>query len=247
MHQPNPSVCALCELVALLSKNRTYAGPHCNATPSGHFLHTSHGTLHTLRFTLHTCTSQSTLHLISNHLSYSHLMSPHLSSSHLIPSLLTCHLSKFLSTVVFISSEHWKKFISIHLSSSARKKALNVRAKSLHKKKYGAQSFSTQKLETQMHLQGRILTTSFVLQSLSLREVRPSTTLYYKSCTKHFPVLLCTTKLAQSTSQYSFVLQSLRKALPSTTLYYRPCAKYFPSGNISLSQPWCSHSTTIYD
>ena len=32
----------------------------------------------------------------------------------------------------------------------------------------------------------------FVLQS-------PSTTLYYKACTKHCPVLICTTKLAQST------------------------------------------------
>ena len=116
------------------SKNRTCARPHCNATPSEHFLHTSHGTLHTLHFTLHNCTSQSTLHLIWNNLSYSHLMSPHLSSSHLIPSLLTCHPSKFFSTV-FISSEHWKQFISTHLSSSAWKKALTVRAKSLAQKK----------------------------------------------------------------------------------------------------------------
>ena len=105
VRQPGPSVCALCELVALLSKNRTCARPHCNATPREHFLHTSHGTLHTLHFTLHTCTSQPIRHHISNHLSYSHLMSPHLCSSHLIPSLLTCHLSKFFSTV-FISSEH---------------------------------------------------------------------------------------------------------------------------------------------
>ena len=56
----------------------------------------------------------------------------------------------------------------------------------------------------------------------------PSATLYYKSCTKHFPVLLCTTKLAQSTSQYYFVLQSLHKLLPSTTLYYKACTKHFP-------------------
>ena len=53
-------------------------------------------------------------------------------------------------------------------------------------------------------------------------------TLYYKACTKHFPVILCTTKLARSTSQYYFVLQSLNKALPSTTLYYQACTKYFP-------------------
>ena len=67
----------------------------------------------------------------------------------------------------------------------------------------------------------------FVLQSL--HKLLPSTTLYYKACTKSFPVLLCTTKLAQSTSQYYFVLQSLHKALPSTTLYYKACAKHFPA------------------
>ena len=33
--------------------------------------------------------------------------------------------------------------------------------------------------------------------------------------------ILCTTKLAQSTSQYDFVLQSLHKVLPSSTLYYK--------------------------
>ena len=56
----------------------------------------------------------------------------------------------------------------------------------------------------------------------------PSTTLYYKACTKHSAVLLCTTKLAQTTSQYYFVLQSLHKALRSTTLYYKACTKDFP-------------------
>ena len=44
--------------------------------------------------------------------------------------------------------------------------------------------------------------------------------------TKHFPVQLRTTKLAQSTSQYNFVLQSLHKVLPSTTLYYKACIKF---------------------
>ena len=52
--------------------------------------------------------------------------------------------------------------------------------------------------------------------------------MFYKACTKHVPVLLCTAKLAQSTSQYHFVLQSLQKLLPSTTLYYKACTKYFP-------------------
>ena len=57
---------------------------------------------------------------------------------------------------------------------------------------------------------------------------RQSTTSYYKACAEYFPVLLCNTKLAQSTSQYYFVLRSLQKALPSTTLYYKPCTKYVP-------------------
>ena len=74
----------------------------------------------------------------------------------------------------------------------------------------------------------------FVLQDL--HKILPSTTLYYKACTKHFPViilyytactkyfpvLLSTTKRAQSTSQYYFVLQSLHKTLPSTTLENQP-------------------------
>ena len=69
----------------------------------------------------------------------------------------------------------------------------------------------------------------FVL--LSLHEVLPSTTLYYKACTKDFPVLLYTTKLAQSTCRYYFIPQSLHKALPSTTLHYshyKACTKHFP-------------------
>ena len=52
----------------------------------------------------------------------------------------------------------------------------------------------------------------FVLQSL--HKVFPSTTLYHKACTKHFPVLMPITK-------------ACRKLLPSTTLYYKACTKYF--------------------
>ena len=44
----------------------------------------------------------------------------------------------------------------------------------------------------------------------------------------YFPVLLCTTKLAQSTSQYYCVLQSLHKVVPTTTLHYKACTKSFP-------------------
>ena len=56
----------------------------------------------------------------------------------------------------------------------------------------------------------------------------PSTTSYYKARTQYVPVLLRTTKLAHSTSQYYFVLQSSHTVLPSTTSYYKACTQYFP-------------------
>ena len=62
----------------------------------------------------------------------------------------------------------------------------------------------------------------------SLHKALSSTTLYYKACAKHFPVLLRTTKLVKSTPQYYFVLQSLHSVLPSTTSYYKACTKHFP-------------------
>ena len=81
----------------------------------------------------------------------------------------------------------------------------------------------------------------FVLQSL--HKVLPSTTSYNKACTKYFPVLLRTTKLAQSTSQYFFVLQSLRKILSSTTSYYKACTKYF---QVLLRTTKLAQSTSQY-
>ena len=76
-----------------------------------------------------------------------------------------------------------------------------------------------------------------------LHKLLPSTTLYYTACTKHFPVLLCTTKLAQTRSQYHFVLQSLHEALPSTTLYYKACTKHFA---VLLCTTKFAHSTSQY-
>ena len=72
----------------------------------------------------------------------------------------------------------------------------------------------------------------FVVQSLrtalpSLRKVLPSTTVYYKACTKYCPVLLWTTRHAQSTFQY-YVLhgwQNTHKERPSITLYYKACTQ----------------------
>ena len=69
---------------------------------------------------------------------------------------------------------------------------------------------------------------------LVLHKALPSTTLYYKACTKHVPVLL-------------LVLQSLHKALPSTTLYYKACLKHFPVLLLALqSLHKALPSTTVY-
>ena len=60
-----------------------------------------------------------------------------------------------------------------------------------------------------------------------LRTTRfPSSTSYYKVCTKYFLLVLRNIKLAQGTSHYSFLPQNLHKELPGTTSYYRACAKY---------------------
>ena len=118
-------------------------------------------------------------------------MSPHLTSSHLIPSLLTCHLSKFFSTV-FMSSEHWKK---VHLNSS------------------------------------QLLCMPESPYRQSLHKILPSTTSYYKACTK-------------STSQYYFVLQSLHKVVPSTTSYHKACTRYFPVLLRTTKQHKTKHTRT---
>ena len=82
------------------------------------------------------------------------------------------------------------------------------------------------------------------------KETVPSTTSHYRACTNYFPVLLSSTKLAQSTSQYYFVLRSLHKVLPSTTSYYKACTEHFPVvlrtiayDNITLTTRRRSHST----
>ena len=230
-------------------------------------------TLHTVLFTPRT--SHFTLALRTPHFISSQiieLFSPHVSSPHLIPSLLTCHLSKFFSTV-FISSEHWStflissKFVSTHLSCSARQKSLTVREKSLAQKNdwaqkllnteaWGTDAF-TQKSHCKILLYYKactkhfpvLLCTTILAQSTSqyfllcLHKALPSTTLYYKACTQLFPVLLCIAKLAQSTFQYDFVLEDLHKALPSTTLYYKACTKYSP---VLLCTTKLAQSTSQY-
>ena len=117
---------------------------------------------------------------------------------------------------------------STHLSCSARQKALTVREKSLAQNKHWAQ-----RVFPHRSLRHRCIYIGKPLQD----------TLYYKACTKHFPVLLCTTKLAQSKSQYYFVLQSLHKVLPSASLYNKACTKHVP---VLLCTPKFAQSTSQY-
>ena len=64
---------------------------------------------------------------------------------------------------------------------------------------------------------------------LCTKKLAESTSQYYcvLQVHKHVPVLLCTTKLAQTTSQYYCVLQSLQKHVPSTTVHYKAGTNYF--------------------
>ena len=59
-----------------------------------------------------------------------------------------------------------------------------------------------------------------------------------------FKMSFCATVIAQSTSQYYFVLQNLHKVLPSTTSHYKACTKYFP---VLLRTTKLAQSTCQYD
>ena len=163
-------------------------------------LHSSHPTLHTshVHFTLHT----------SSHLKSCKLFSPHLTSSqqvvffnclHLVPALI--NLSHLLEVLLNSS----QLFCTPESSYCQREVSCT-------------KNHWAQKTCAHRSLRHRCIYTEKPFQN----------TLYYQACTKHFPVLLCTTKLAQSTSQDYFVLQSLHKALLSTTLYYKACTKHVP-------------------
>ena len=86
-------------------------------------------------------------------------------------------------------------------------------------------SFSSTLLSSNLSLLSSLLCFSSVHIVGSLTSKLPS---IREACTSYSPVLLCTTKLAQTTSQYYFLLQSVHKELPSTTVYYKACTKHFP-------------------
>ena len=163
MRQPGLCARALCEAVAvLLSKNMTCARPRCNATPSEDFPLTSHCTLHTLHFALHTCTSHSTLHLTSNHVSSSHLISALLISSHL-----------FSPVIKVSSSQLFSSHPGTDQPFSSPRSCLRA---------YTIRPFSSIELACAVRQPGTV-------------RALPSTTLYYKACTKLAPVLLLVLKL----------------------------------------------------
>ena len=116
--------------------------------PSAHFtLHSSHFTLHTshLHFTLHT----------SSHLKACELFLPHLRSSDLIPSLLTCHQSKFNCFHLIRALINLSHLLEVVLNSSqpfcAPECSYCQSDVSRTKITLGAESLCTQTLETQMH------------------------------------------------------------------------------------------------
>jgi hypothetical protein len=153
------------------------------------FLHTSHGTLHTPHFTLHTP------HFISSQIMCALLTSSHLISSHHIPSLLTYHLIRQV-LLNWLSSHPStgqpitspQKFSQLISADLHARKLLLSERSPLNKKPIGSRKFlHTNTWDTDAFRQ------------------------------KTLSEILCATKLAQSISQYSFVLQSLHKGRPSTT------------------------------
>ena len=125
-------------------RSMTCARPRRNATPSVHFLHTSQCTLHTPHFTLHTSHLHFTLHT-SSHLKACELFLPHLRSSDLIPSLLTCHQSKFNCFHLIRALINLSHLLEVVLNSSqpfcAPESSYCQRDVSRTKKTLGAESF----------------------------------------------------------------------------------------------------------
>ena len=143
------ALCGTCCAVASRERDRraTTLARNIKRTFSSHFtLRSSHHALHAshLHFTLH-----SSSHLKSSDFFAPHVTSSDLLSSHPIPSHMSC---KQVLLNCFHLIRALKKFISTHLSPSARQKALAVRAKPFDQETLSAQRLCMQKLETQVHL-----------------------------------------------------------------------------------------------
>ena len=120
--------CLLCANLLCCWSPRTW--PACDHVGTQHQANIFF-TLHTALFAPWTSRLTLALHIpqliLSQIIWLPHVTSSDLFSSHLIPSHM---LSQQVLLNCFHSSEHWKKFISTHLSSSAHPKALTVRKKS---------------------------------------------------------------------------------------------------------------------
>ena len=115
------------------------------------------------------------------HTSHCILHTPH-------STLHTCTSSQLISSELFSShfmSSHMpaKFFLAIFMSSERSSNLSHLTEASLN---------SSRLFCTSESLRHRCIYTEESLQN----------TLCYKACTKHLPVVLCTTKLAQTTSQY---------------------------------------------
>ena len=193
--------------------------------------HTSHCTLHAPHFTLHS--SHSTLHLIWALLTLSQLISSHLISSHM-SSKLSWITSQYYYWGTCMRRAPARCVLCAKLLQCCCPRTWPARDPGATQRQ--ANTFltlhialftpCTSHFTLALHLNSSHLSSYHLISCLPICQL--SSWVYYKACTKHFPVLLCTTKLAQSTSQYYFVPQSLHKALPSTTLYYKACTKHFP-------------------
>ena len=93
-------------------------------------------------------------------------------------------------------------------------------------------------------------TSQYIL--LGTTQLAPNTTLHYKACKNYFPVLLpqnlhkvlpqylCTRRQSDKKTILKHFLKGILKGKLLTP-------KLGKSADKSLSQPWCSHSNTIYD
>ena len=93
----------------------TWAGPWRNATPSEHFLHSSHCIFHTPDSTNHTCASSQ---LISSKLFSSHFMSSHMSAKFFLAIFIS---SDHSSTFLILQPIRWLSFCSQPVCSPSHK------------------------------------------------------------------------------------------------------------------------------
>ena len=223
---------------------------HCTLHTPHFTLRTSHSTLHLISSHLSSSRQisphLSSSHLISSHLISSQMSSKFfsgifISSEHcstlLISSkLFLIHLGSSVRQKAFTVRE--KLFCTEKLldtdaftqKSSCSQKAFshgNLWHRSFYRQKIFTEKLFTQSLlyaqngnRMRKVLPSTTLYFPVLLGTTSLHKARHSTTSYFKACTKYFPVLLCTTRHAQSTSQYYFVPQSLYKTLASLIYIY---------------------------